>query len=150
VPATRNPNALLAPLHAQAIDSNDKSPTESHHLSAAFRILRNPECNFMHRMPQQQQQQLRKLMIELVLATDMAEHMAIVSRLKTDVLKRLEAPDDSFEINDEVGEPLKALILQAAIKVLSLRPALLTLGLTCTDYSLLPSNALPWCLRYGN
>jgi len=100
-----------------AIDSNDKSPTESHHLSAAFRILRNPECNFMHRMPQQQQQQLRKLMIELVLATDMAEHMAIVSRLKTDVLKRLEAPDDSFEINDEVGEPLKALILQAAIKV---------------------------------
>lgn len=68
-------------------------------------------------MPQQQQQLLRKLMIELVLATDMAEHMAIVSRLKTDVLKRLEAPDDSFEINDEMGEPLKALILQAAIKV---------------------------------
>eukprot|EP00802_Teleaulax_amphioxeia_P001333 Tamp_01335.p1 GENE.Tamp_01335~~Tamp_01335.p1 ORF type:complete len:712 (+),score=206.96 Tamp_01335:78-2213(+) len=100
-----------------AIDANDKSPNESHHLSAAFRILRNPECNFLHRMPQQQQQQLRKLMIELVLATDMAEHMAIVSRLKTDVLKRLETPDDNFEVGEEVGEPLKSLILQAAIKV---------------------------------
>ena len=104
-------------LAEQAIDANDKSPNESHHLSAAFRILRNPECNFLHRMPQQQQQQLRKLMIELVLATDMAEHMAIVSRLKTDVLKRLETPDDNFEVGEEVGEPLKSLILQAAIKV---------------------------------
>lgn len=44
-----------------AIDSNDKSPNEHHHLSAAFRILRQPECNFMHRMPHHQQQALRKM-----------------------------------------------------------------------------------------
>ena len=49
-----------------AIDSNDKSPNENHHLSAAFRILRNPECNFIQSMPQANQQQLRKLMIDLV------------------------------------------------------------------------------------
>jgi len=100
-----------------AIDSNDKSPNENHHLSAAFRILRNPECNFLHRMPLSQQQQLRKLMIELVLATDMAEHMAIVSRLKTDLLKRLENPDDDLDADQDVSEGLKSLVLQAAIKV---------------------------------
>lgn len=86
-------------------------------MHTAFRILRNPECNFLHRMAQGQQQQVRKLMIELVLATDMAEHMAIVSRLKTDLLKRLENPDDDLDREGEVPEPLKSLVLQAAIKV---------------------------------
>ncbi|EKX48488.1 hypothetical protein GUITHDRAFT_68697 [Guillardia theta CCMP2712] len=70
-----------------AIDSNDKSPNESHHLASAWKILRNPEANFIHRMPHAQQVQLRKLVIDMVLATDMAEHMAIVSRLKTDLQK---------------------------------------------------------------
>eukprot|EP00961_Rhodomonas_salina_P185773 2508165-Rhodomonas_salina.1 len=41
--------------------------------------------------------------------------MAIVSRLKTDLQKRLENPDDG--IGDEVPESLKTLVLQGAIKV---------------------------------
>ena len=98
-----------------AIDSNDKAPNESHHLSAAFRILRHQDCNFLHRMPLAQQQQLRKLIIEMVLATDMAEHMAIVSKLKSDIQKRLENPDD--DILDEPSDSLKILVLQGAIKV---------------------------------
>mmetsp|Transcript_7839 Transcript_7839/g.18477 ORF Transcript_7839/g.18477 Transcript_7839/m.18477 type:complete len:700 (+) Transcript_7839:296-2395(+) len=98
-----------------AIDSNDKSPNETHHIASAFRILRQPECNFLHRMPAAQQAQLRKMVIDMVLATDMAEHMAIVSKLKSDLLKRLENPDD--EIGDDPPEALKALVLQGAIKV---------------------------------
>eukprot|EP00960_Hanusia_phi_P066837 766484-Hanusia_phi.AAC.1 len=98
-----------------AIDSNDKSPNESHHLASAWRILRNPESNFIHRMPHAQQVQLRKLIIEMVLATDMAEHMAIVSRLKTDLQKRLENPDDGIE--GPPPENLKTLVLQGAIKI---------------------------------
>jgi hypothetical protein len=101
----------------QAIDSNDKSPNESHHLSAAFRVLRNRECNFLHRMDAGAQQQVRKIMIDLVLATDMAEHMAIVSRIKTDIQKRLESPDDA--IGEEFPESLHILALQ----VPSLPPA---------------------------
>jgi len=100
-----------------AIDSNDKAPNESHHLSAAFRILRHQDCNFLHRMPLAQQQQLRKLIIEMVLATDMAEHMAIVSKLKSDIQKRLENPDD--DILDEPSDLLKILVLQGAIKARS-------------------------------
>mmetsp|Transcript_19671 Transcript_19671/g.40067 ORF Transcript_19671/g.40067 Transcript_19671/m.40067 type:complete len:698 (+) Transcript_19671:290-2383(+) len=98
-----------------AIDSNDKSPNETHHIAAAYRILRQPECNFLYRMPNAQQAQLRKMVIDMVLATDMAEHMAIVSKLKSDLQKRLENPDDG--IGDDPPESLKTLVLQGAIKV---------------------------------
>uniref|UniRef100_A0A7S4KJ92 Phosphodiesterase n=1 Tax=Guillardia theta TaxID=55529 RepID=A0A7S4KJ92_GUITH len=98
-----------------AIDSNDKSPNESHHLSSSFRILRQPECNFLHQMPQAQQAHLRKLVIDMVMATDMGEHMAIVSKLKSDLQKRLENPDD--DIGSDPPDALKTLILQGAIKV---------------------------------
>ena len=97
----------------QAIDSNDKSPNESHHLSAAFRVLRNRDCNFLWRMDAGAQQQIRKIMIELVLATDMAEHMAIVSRIKTDIQKRLESPDDA--IGEQFPESLHILALQVLL-----------------------------------
>jgi len=100
-----------------AIDSNDKSPNESHHISSAYRILMSPECNFLHRMPQSQQVQLRKTVIDMVLATDMAEHMAIVSKLKTDLQKRLENPEDDIKDGETVPEALKTLVLQAAIKI---------------------------------
>uniref|UniRef100_A0A6T8JUN8 Phosphodiesterase n=3 Tax=Hemiselmis andersenii TaxID=464988 RepID=A0A6T8JUN8_HEMAN len=100
-----------------AIDSNDKSPNESHHLSASYRIIQANECNFLHRMPHAQQAALRKLVIDLVLATDMAEHMAIVSKLKTDLHKRIQSPEDNIQAGGEVPDALKTLILQAAIKI---------------------------------
>jgi hypothetical protein len=36
--------------------------------------MRNPECKFLHRMPQKQLQLLQRQMFELVLATDMAHY----------------------------------------------------------------------------
>eukprot|EP00960_Hanusia_phi_P060189 764431-Hanusia_phi.AAC.2 len=97
----------------------------------SFRILRQPECNFLHQMPQAQLAHLRKLVIEMVMATDMGEHMvnaaaassdssltlmqAIVSKLKTDLQKRLENPDD--DIGSDPPDALKTLVLQGAIKV---------------------------------
>mmetsp|Transcript_47977 Transcript_47977/g.114008 ORF Transcript_47977/g.114008 Transcript_47977/m.114008 type:complete len:721 (+) Transcript_47977:190-2352(+) len=110
-----NNDFLIKTQDEWALDSNDRSPNENHHLSSAFRILRHQDCNFLHRMPHAQQMQLRKLIIEMVLATDMAEHMAIVSRLKNDIQKRLENPDDG--IPDEPGDALKSLVLQGAIKM---------------------------------
>ena len=40
----------------------------------------------------------------------MGEHMAIVSKLKTEIQKRLENPDD--EIGDEPQESLRILVMQ--------------------------------------
>lgn len=99
-----------------AIDSNDRSPNESHHVSAAFRILRNPECNFLHAMDISDQRNLRRLMIEMVLATDMAEHMAIVSQLKTELQRQNEKPDD-VDKTHETSEEARTLFLRSAIKV---------------------------------
>lgn len=116
-----NNDFLIKTCDEWAIDSNDKSPNENHHLAAGFRVLYQPDCNFLHRMPHHQQQAVRKMVIDMVLATDMAEHMAIVSRLKTDLQKRLENPDD--DLNNmgaegyEVPDSLKTLVLQAAIKI---------------------------------
>mmetsp|Transcript_34757 Transcript_34757/g.108816 ORF Transcript_34757/g.108816 Transcript_34757/m.108816 type:complete len:699 (-) Transcript_34757:114-2210(-) len=110
-----NNDFLIKTQHDWAIDSNDKSPNENHHLISAFRILRQDDFNFLHRMPEAQRNQFRKIVIELVLATDMGEHMAIVSKLKTNLLKRMENPDDQIE--DEPPDSLRILVLQGAIKV---------------------------------
>jgi cAMP-specific phosphodiesterase 4 len=50
-----------------------------------------------------------------VLATDMAEHMAVVSRLKSEIQKRLENHED--EVGDDPPEALRTLVMQGAIKV---------------------------------
>jgi hypothetical protein len=107
-----NNDFLIKTVDEWAVDSNDKSPNESHHLSAAFRILRQPECNFIHKMPVDQKARFRKLVIEMVMATDMGEHMAIVSKLKSEIQKRLESLDD--DIGDDPPEALRILVMQVA------------------------------------
>jgi hypothetical protein len=56
------------------------------------------------------------------MATDMGEHMAIVSKLKTEIQKRLENPDD--EIGDEPQESLRILVMQVV-------PPCLCRGVVC-------------------
>ncbi len=48
----------------------DKSPMENHHLAAAFELLLQPEYNFLKGLSKQQWDKLRKLVIDLVLATE--------------------------------------------------------------------------------
>ena len=43
---------------------------ENHHAAAAFRLLRNPELNFLQRMPRDKLARLRRLLIDMVLATE--------------------------------------------------------------------------------
>lgn len=46
---------------------------ENHHLSASFALLRRPELNFLSALDKRQYDVLRKLVIELVLSTDMKQ-----------------------------------------------------------------------------
>lgn len=64
----------------RALQYNDKHVNENHHLASAFAVLRRPECNFLEHLPVADQRRLRSLVVELVLATDMAEHAAIMKR----------------------------------------------------------------------
>jgi hypothetical protein len=74
---------LVYSLDALAVLYNDRSPLENHHLAAAFALLRRPEYNFMPSMPKAEFEKYRKLVIELVLATDMKQHFSILSHFTT-------------------------------------------------------------------
>eukprot|EP00727_Mastigamoeba_balamuthi_P010719 m51a1_g627 putative high affinity camp-specific and ibmx-insensitive 3 -cyclic phosphodiesterase 8b-like (934) ;mRNA; r:136955-141336 len=64
-----------------AMQYNDRSVLENFHISSAFNVL--AEVGVLAGLDEQAYRSLRCLMIELVLATDMAFHFRIVSEFKT-------------------------------------------------------------------
>ena len=63
----------------RAINSNDVSVQETFHAAEFFRILNQPEYNFLEEMTKDQFKVFRKNVIGLILATDMARHVADLS-----------------------------------------------------------------------
>ncbi|GFH20844.1 3'5'-cyclic nucleotide phosphodiesterase, partial [Haematococcus lacustris] len=53
---------------------------ENHHLAGAFSLLKHPDMNFLQAMPKATYDRLRKLVIELVLGTDMKQHFSIIGQ----------------------------------------------------------------------
>lgn len=68
--------------HDLAILYNDTSVLENHHLAVAFRFLQKPGCNIFASLSRKQRHSIRKIVIDLVLATDMSRHMTLLSDLK--------------------------------------------------------------------
>lgn len=66
-----------------ALRYNDRSPMENHHCAAAFSALRRPELNFLEPMSTCEVNAFRKQVIEMVMATDMKQHFAILSHFNT-------------------------------------------------------------------
>eukprot|EP01087_Luapelamoeba_hula_P008181 TRINITY_DN2028_c1_g1_i1.p1 TRINITY_DN2028_c1_g1~~TRINITY_DN2028_c1_g1_i1.p1 ORF type:complete len:226 (-),score=43.34 TRINITY_DN2028_c1_g1_i1:44-721(-) len=66
-----------------AIVYNDKSILENYHCSEAFRIMRRPECNILEGLSKTEYRELRKLVINSILATDMARHMESTAKFST-------------------------------------------------------------------
>lgn len=65
---------------------NDKSVLENHHVSVAFKTLRNPALNPFGRLSAAQFKTFRDIVIECVLATDMATHFNQVNELRSSTL----------------------------------------------------------------
>jgi CheY-like chemotaxis protein len=65
-----------------AINYNDISVLENHHSSLTFRVLRNSECNILESLNDDQFKELRRSIISLVLATDMANHFEYISKFQ--------------------------------------------------------------------
>ncbi|MCL4142850.1 UNVERIFIED_CONTAM: hypothetical protein GTU68_053681, partial [Idotea baltica] len=57
-----------------ALMYNDESVLENHHLAVAFKLLQTPECDIFVNLTKKQRQTLRKMVIDMVLATDMSKH----------------------------------------------------------------------------
>ena len=74
---------LINTANTLAIMYNDESVLENHHLAVAFKLLQNPACDIFSRLSTKQRMSVRKMMIDMVLATDMSKHMSLLANLKT-------------------------------------------------------------------
>ncbi|XP_053695012.1 cAMP-specific 3',5'-cyclic phosphodiesterase-like [Sabethes cyaneus] len=66
-----------------AIMYNDESVLENHHLAVAFKLLQNEDCDILRNIQKKQRQTFRKMVIDMVLSTDMSKHMTLLADLKT-------------------------------------------------------------------
>ncbi|XP_006786977.1 cAMP-specific 3',5'-cyclic phosphodiesterase 4B-like isoform X2 [Neolamprologus brichardi] len=72
-----NTNSELALMY------NDESVLENHHLAVGFKLLQEENCDIFQNLSKKQRQTLRRMVIEMVLATDMSKHMSLLADLKT-------------------------------------------------------------------
>ncbi|XP_053738177.1 cAMP-specific 3',5'-cyclic phosphodiesterase 4C-like isoform X1 [Synchiropus splendidus] len=72
-----NTNSELALMY------NDESVLENHHLAVGFKLLQEENCDIFQNLNKKQRQTLRRMVIDMVLATDMSKHMSLLADLKT-------------------------------------------------------------------
>ena len=75
----------VASKHELALLYNDRSVLENYHAAYAFRLLRQAENNVLAGLSPQQYDEARKLIIDLVLGTDLGHHFEFFKEFKTHV-----------------------------------------------------------------
>ena len=61
---------------------NDRAVLENHHVSAAFRLMREEDCNILVNLTREEFREFRSLVIDMVLATDMSCHFQQIKSAK--------------------------------------------------------------------
>lgn len=84
---------LIETQHELAIQYNDRSPLENLHCCKLFEILTRPTLNVFSSVTQTQFRDVRKMMISIILHTDIAKHPAMVKEL-----------ENLYEMNSKVFE----------------------------------------------
>ncbi|KAG2436202.1 hypothetical protein HXX76_006514 [Chlamydomonas incerta] len=74
---------LIATHDPLAVRYNDRSPLENHHAASSFALLLQPEHDITTGMEPAERVAFRKQVIDMVLATDMKQHFAILSHFNT-------------------------------------------------------------------
>ncbi|OXB52809.1 UNVERIFIED_CONTAM: hypothetical protein H355_016630 [Colinus virginianus] len=89
-----------------AILYNDRSVLENHHISAVFRMMQDDEMNIFVNLTKDEFAELRALVIEMVLATDMSCHFQQVKSMKTALqqLERSQWRQTSLDEHLELGD----------------------------------------------
>lgn len=83
-----------------ALMYNDESVLENHHLAVAFKLLQNQSRDIFSNLTKKQRQIIRKMVIDMVLATDMSKHMSLLAELKTMVETKKVAGSDIIELDN--------------------------------------------------
>ncbi|XP_030436621.1 calcium/calmodulin-dependent 3',5'-cyclic nucleotide phosphodiesterase 1A isoform X3 [Gopherus evgoodei] len=65
-----------------AILYNDRSVLENHHVSAAYRLMQEDEMNILANLTKDDWRELRSLVIEMVLSTDMSGHFQQIKTMR--------------------------------------------------------------------
>ncbi|CAJ0959815.1 unnamed protein product, partial [Mesorhabditis belari] len=100
-----------------AIMYNDESVLEQHHLAVAFKLLQDSNCDFLANLPRKQRLQFRKIVIDMVLATDMSKHMSLLADLKT-MVEAKKVAGSSVVLLDKYNDRIQ--VLQSMIHLADL------------------------------
>ncbi|XP_049317044.1 dual specificity calcium/calmodulin-dependent 3',5'-cyclic nucleotide phosphodiesterase 1 isoform X5 [Bactrocera dorsalis] len=66
----------------KALLYNDRAVLENHHVSAAFRLLKEDDCNILVNLSREEFREFRTLIIDMVLATDMSFHFQQLKNMR--------------------------------------------------------------------
>lgn len=103
-------NFLMATNHEQALFHSYSSPLERMHLSRAFHILNEPDSNIFANVPSDQLADMRHLMVDMILATDMSNHAVHMGQLQ-----HLNESSEKIELNAEADCATSSFVLQMAL-----------------------------------
>eukprot|EP00899_Mesostigma_viride_P009669 jgi/Mesvir1/18703/Mv17187-RA.2 len=106
-----------------AMRYNDRSPLENFHLSEAFELMSADGFNFLRHLASATYAEIRHIVIEMVLATDLKNHFRVLDKFKTRLLTLHDKPWDRDSESDRM------LLLRMALKVADL-------GHTCKSLEL--------------
>ncbi|UMM17310.1 hypothetical protein L5515_013929 [Caenorhabditis briggsae] len=100
-----------------AIMYNDESVLEQHHLAVAFKLLQDGNCDFLGNLSRKQRLQFRKIVIDMVLATDMSKHMSLLADLKT-MVEAKKVAGNNIIVLDKYNDKIQ--VLQSMIHLADL------------------------------
>ncbi|CAD6194010.1 unnamed protein product [Caenorhabditis auriculariae] len=100
-----------------AIMYNDESVLEQHHLAVAFKLLQDSNCDFLVGLSRKQRLQFRKIVIDMVLATDMSKHMSLLADLKT-MVEAKKVAGNNIIVLDKYNDKIQ--VLQSMIHLADL------------------------------
>ncbi|KAK9824385.1 hypothetical protein WJX72_009899 [[Myrmecia] bisecta] len=117
-----NNDFLVRTHHEFALTHNNIAPLENHHVSAAWKLLRMSQYNFLKALPRNKQEEIRREVIDQVLATNMTSHFNIISRFQG-VYQRRKSLNSSNALMKVQRGALRSLIAQPPPAGLEQEPA---------------------------
>ncbi|RHY45221.1 hypothetical protein DYB38_004919 [Aphanomyces astaci] len=101
-------NFMIKARHRLAMQYHDKSVLENMHLAESFLLTQdNPNCDIWVRMKDKTYREMRKAIIEMVLATDLSMHLQLVGSLKSMIIS-----DEKHDIANDPMILMRAMVFQ--------------------------------------
>jgi hypothetical protein len=76
----------------------ERAPLESHHAASTLNLLRNDETNFLGKLKTDEMDQVKLIVVNSILATDMSAHFGLAEELRTVVVRN--SDDPAFDLSD--------------------------------------------------